>query len=186
MNISENFQKDPWVRRVHPDVRDPRFSTGYVPARTIPGSYNTIKLTQQDFLNELSPAAHVVNSSIMSTRPIWGPTGKKDAKGKEEIGIVGYDNVEVVPLGWQEFISSNKVAHMSSNGFDLANETEDEETFNKMQSWFDYIGLQDAYKEACYYTERSGDAGIYIRQTGDNRIEWDVYAIEKGYIIDND
>lgn len=183
MNISENFKKDPWVRRIHPDIRDPRFSTGYVPARSVPGSYNYVTLTQQDFLNELSPASHVVNSSIMSTRPIWGPTGKKDKDGKDEWKIMGYDNVEVVPLGWQEFICNNKVAHLSSDGFDLANETEDEDTFNKMVSWFDYIGLQDAFKEAVYYTERSGDAGIYIRQTGPTKIEWDVYSVEKGYTI---
>lgn len=183
MNISENFKKDPWVRRVHPDKRDPRFAAGYRPVESIPGSFSYITLTQNDFLNELAPAAHNINSKIMSKRPIWGPTGKKDKNGKEEWAIQGYDDVEVVPLGWQEFISNNKIAHLSSNGFELANETEDEDTFNKMMSWFDYIGIKDAFKEAVYYTERSGDAGIYIRQTGENKIEWDVYSIEKGYMI---
>jgi len=183
MNIGEKLKKDPWVRRVHPDMARPRFVGGYKPASFVPGSFNFVTLTQQDFLNELAPAAHPVNSTIMSKRPIYGPTGKKDKDGKEEWAIVGYDDVEVVPLGWQEFICNNKVAHLATDGFDLANETEKEDAFNKMMSWFDYIGLKDAYKEAVYYCERSGDSGIYIRQTGEDMIEWDVYAIEKGYTI---
>jgi hypothetical protein len=182
MKIGDKLKKDPWVRRVHPDMARPRFVGGYKPAAFVPGSYNFVTLTQQDFLNELAPAAHPVNSTIMSKRPIYGPSGKtKD--GKEEWVIVGYDDVEVVPLGWQEFICNNKVAHLATNGFDLANETDKEDAFNKMMSWFDYIGLKDAYKEAVYYCERSGDSGIYIRQTGEDRIEWDVYAVEKGYTI---
>ena len=182
MNIGEKLVKEPWVRRVHPDMAKPRFVGGYKPASYVPGSYNYVTLTQQDFLNELAPAAHPINSTIMSKRPVYGPTGnKKD--GKDEWGIVGYDDVEVVPLGWQEFICNNKVAHLATDGFDLANETDKEDAFNKLMSWFDYIGIMDAYKEAVYYCERSGDAGIYIRQTGDDQIEWDVYAIEKGYTI---
>lgn len=183
MEIEKKLKKDPWTRRVSPDSTNPRFNVGFVAGKAIAGAYNYISLTQQDFLNELSPAAHPVNSAFYSKRPIYGPTGNTDKNGKTEWKIVGYDDVETVSLGWQEFICNNKVAHMSGNGFDLANETENEDAFNKLVSWFDYIGLKDAYKEAVFYAERSGDSGIFIRQTGPKTIEYDVYSIEKGYII---
>ena len=76
MKISTYFTKDPWLRRVHPDKATAKFLLNYKP---LPGSTLDrafVQLTAEDFLNELSPAAHPINSTLMSTRPIWKPSGK--------------------------------------------------------------------------------------------------------------
>ena len=138
MKISKNFKKVPWIRRVHPDNVSLAYARNYkpLPGRELKDSF--IQLTSADFLNELSPAAHPINSRYMSTRPIWGPSGKKDANGKEELVIQGYDDLESVALGWQLFIVGNKIAHLTGSGvFDLANETMDSETYEKLLSWPD-------------------------------------------------
>lgn len=184
MKISENFKKAPWTRRVHPDKVSLAYARNYKP---LPGGSlkdSFVQLTSSDFLNELSPAAHPINSKYMSTRPIWGPSGKKDADGKEELVIQGYDDLESVALGWQLFICGNKIAHLTGSGvFDLANETLDTETYATLISWMDTCGVRDAATEAIYYAERSGDAGIYMYQTNDGDIEWEVYSTEKGHTI---
>lgn len=180
MNISSNFKKDPWVRRIHPDRFKTNYSPNYKPVLGYTYQRAFIQLTQDDFLNELSPDAHPINSRYMSTRPVYGPTGKKDKDGKEMWAIQGYDDVEVVSLGWQQQIVSNKIAHLSNNGFWTASETMDEEAYGNLMSWFDYLGLKDAYREAVYYTERTGDAAIYLYQSGEKQIDYQVWSYEKG------
>ena len=184
MVISSNFTKSPWVRRVHPDKVSLAYARNYkpLPGGTLDSAF--VQLTSADFLNELSPAAHPINSKYMSTRPIWGPSGKKDANGKEELVIQGYDDLESVALGWQLFISGNKIAHLTGSGvFDLANETTDFDTYEILMSWMDASGIRDGVTEGVYYTERSGDAGILVYQTNDGEIDWEVYSTEKGHTI---
>lgn len=183
MNISANFKKVPWMRRVHPDNATISFARGYkpLPNSTFDNAY--VQLTAADFLNELSPAAHPINSRYMSTRPIWKKSGKKDSNGKEEWVIDGYDDLESVALGWQLFLSGNKIAHLTGDGgFDLANETDDFDGYELLSSWIDSVGLRDAFTEAVFYTEREGDSGILLYQK-DDEIEWEVYATEKGHTI---
>lgn len=184
MNISVNFKKKPWVRVVHPDKVSGRFVSNY---RPLPGSTLDIayvQLTAADFLKELNSAAHPINSRYMSTRPIYKPSGKKDANGKEEWVIDGYDELESVALGWQNFLVSNKIAHLTGDGgFHLANESFDDTGYSDLLSWIDYVGLNDAYTEAVFYAEREGDSGLLLYQTNDNEIAYEVYAEEKGHTI---
>lgn len=184
MNISVHFVKQPWIRRVHPDNAEQRYVRGYKP---LPGSTLTdafVQLTASDFLNELSPAAHPINSRYMSTRPIWKPTGKKDENGKDEWAIDGYDDLESVALGWQQFVVGNKIAHLTGDGvFDLANETTDSASYENLLSYIDSSSIKDAMVEAVYYCERAGDSGLYLYQTPDGEIDWQVYATEKGHTI---
>ena len=184
MNISENFKKVPWKRRVHPDKISLTYARNYkpLPGGSLEDTY--VQLTSSDFLNELSPAAHPINSKYMSTRPIWGPSGKKDKDGKEELVIQGFDELESVALGWQLFISGNKIAHLTGDGvFDLANETLDSKTYDTLLSWMDSCGIRDGAAEAIFYAERCGDSGLLVYQTNDGDIEWEVYAYEKGHTI---
>ena len=184
MDISSHFQKIPWVRRVHPDKVNTKFAYGYKP---LPGGTPDnyfVQLTAADFLNELSPAAHPINSRFMSLRPIWKKTGEsKDGKDKWEID--GYDELESVALGWQQFIVTNKIAHLTgSGGFSLANESkEDNDAYDAFKSWLDAIGASDAYTEAVTYCEHAGDSAILFTQTPDGDVEWFVYATEKGHTI---
>lgn len=184
MNISENFKKIPWKRRVHPDKVTQTYARNYRPLTGTTHDDSFIQLTSSDFLNELSPAAHPINSRYMSTRPIWGPSGKKDKDGKEELVIQGFDELESVALGWQLFISGNKIAHLTGDGvFDLANETMDSDTYETLLSWMDACGIRDGVGEAIYFAERCGDSGLLVYQTDDGDLEWEVYAYEKGHTI---
>lgn len=184
MNISENFKKVPWVRRVHPDKVSLGFARNYkpLPGGTMDNAF--VQLTATDFLNELSPAAHPINSRYMSTRPIWGPSGKKNKDGKEELVIQGFDELESVALGWQLFIVVNKIAHLTGSGvFDLANETKDTETYETLMSWMDTCGLRDGTAESIFFSEREGDSGILAYQNEDGELDWEVYSTEKGHTI---
>jgi hypothetical protein len=151
MNISsyiDNAKKKPWVRLVKDD------SPG--------GSGSKLQvMTQQDFLNEVCSAAHEINSPKMSRRPIYGPTGEKDSKGKEKWAVVGYDDVETVPVSKQWEIISKKISHFAADGFWTASESEDEEAFQKIMSWADTAGMKTAFIEAMWHAMRTGDSAVY-------------------------
>lgn len=175
MNISSYInqsKKKPWVRLVKDD------SPG--------GSGSKPKvMTQQDFLNEVCSAAHKVNSSTMSRRPIYGPTGEKDKNGKEKWAIVGYDDIETVPISKQWEIISKKISHFAADGFWTASESEDEEAFQKMMSWADTAGMKTAFIEAMWHAMRTGDSAVYWYQTDDkdDPLQYEVYGYEEGSVL---
>jgi len=174
MNVSDYInpaKKKPWRRRVY----DARPNGG--PAYKI--------MTQEDFLNEVCSAAHNINSPQMSRRPIYGPTGEKDKNGKEKWAIVGYDEVETVPIGKQESIISKKISHFAADGFWTASESEDEERFGTLMSWADTVGLKTAFIEVISSTFRTGDGAIYLYQTDDDDdpIQYEVYGYEEGSVL---
>ena len=176
MNVSDYInlsKKKPWFRRV---------------VDTSPGNPAGFKLkmmTQDDFLNEVCSAAHPINSPMMSRRPIYGPTGEKDKNGKEKWAIVGYDNIEVVPVTKQEAIIGKKIAHFSGEGFWIANESKDEDRFGKLMSWVDQAGLMTGFTEVVTAAFRTGDAAIYVYQTDDPEcpIQYEVYDYEHGSML---
>ena len=186
MNISKHLHKDYWVRRVTPDkarlipslgsiveYRDPRvggLGVGYV------------NLTQDQFLNELNPAAHVINSRFMSQRPIYKPTNETDGNGKQKYELQGFDDVETVSLAIQEMIVSKKVTHLTGKRFWMSNESEDEEAFENLRSWMDISGFWDGWTEAVRYCERNGDSALYLYQDGYG-INYQVFAYEKGDVL---
>lgn len=187
MNISELLKKDYWVRRVVPDKASAIPTAGNIVSyktRIRPSGVGVgyVNLTQDDFLNEVIPAAHEINSKYMSQRPIYAPTGQKNAKGEEEWAISGYDDVENVALGLQEMIISKKIGHLTGDKFWVANETLDEKPFETFNSWADMAGLYDAYTEAVYYCERTGDSAIFFYQNGES-IDYEVFSYEKGDIL---
>lgn len=174
MKISEYIdlsKKKPWRRRVY----DERPHGGPV--------YKI--MTQDDFLNEVCSAAHAINSPMMSRRPIYGPTGERDNKGKEKWAIIGYDNVETVPSGMQEAIISRKISHFAADGFWTASESNDEDRFGTLMSWADTVGLKTAFMEVIRSAMRTGDGAIYLYQTDDEQdpIQYEVYGYEEGSVL---
>ena len=140
---------------------------------------------QDDFLNEVCSAAHKINSPMMSRRPIYGPTGEKDKNGKEKWAIVGYDDIETVPVSKQEEIISKKISHFSADGFWTASESDDEEAFTKLMSWADTVGLKTAFIDVISSTFRTGDGAVYLYQTDDpdDPIQYEVYGYEEGSVL---
>lgn len=175
MNVSDYIKlskKKPWIRRVADDS----------PAGT---GWKVKIMTQDDFLNEVCSAAHKINSPMMSRRPIYGPTGEKDAKGKEKWAIVGYDEIETVPISKQESIIGKKISHFSADGFWTASESDDEERFSTLMSWADTVGLKTAFIEVIKSAMRTGDGAIYLYQTDDKNdpIQYEVYGYEEGSVL---
>jgi len=176
MQISDYInpaKKKPWTRLVKDDS---------------PGNPSGAKMktmTQQDFLNEVCSAAHKINSPMMSRRPIYGPTGEKDSKGKEKWAIIGYDEVETVPISKQWEIISKKISHFAADGFWTASESEDEEAFQKMMSWADTAGMKTAFIEAMWHAMRTGDSAVYWYQTDDkdDPLQYEVYGYEEGSVL---
>lgn len=163
--------KKPWQRRV---IETGNAREGYHVGNKI--------MTQEDFLNEVNTAAHLINSPMMSRRPIYGPLKKLDKNGKETWGIVGWDNVETTPVGMQESIIGRKISHYSADGFWVASESKDEERFDTLMSYMDTAGLKTAYIEVITSVFRTGDGAIYLYQTDDpdDPIQYEVYGYEEG------
>lgn len=175
MNVSDYInpaKKKPWIRR----VKD--FSPNG-------NGYSVRVMTQDDFLNEIYAEAHKINSPQMSRRPIYGPTGEKDSKGKEKWAIIGYDEVETVPISKQEGIISKKISHFAADGFWTASESEDEERFSTLMSWADTVGLKTGFIEVIKSAFRTGDGAIYLYQTDDidDPIQYEVYGYEEGSVL---
>ena len=185
MNISEHLKKDYWVRRVTPDSAGMYPPLGGNPGYRIPRTagfgVGYVNLTQDNFLNELCPEAHKISSKYMSQRPIYKQTDETDPKtGKKKWVLDGYDEVETVALAIQEMIVSKKVAHLTGDNFWVASESkENEEAFQKVESWMDYAGFWDAWCEAVGYCERTGDSALYWWYDG-STINYDVFSYEKG------
>lgn len=165
-------KKKPWVRLVKDDS----------PSGT--GTKMQV-MTQQDFLNEVCSAAHKINSPMMSRRPIYGPTGKKDKNDKEQWGIVGYDDIETIPISKQWEIISKKISHFAADGFWTASESEDEDAFQKIMSWADTAGMKTAFIEAMWYAMRTGDSAVYWYQTDDedDPLQYEVWGYEEGSVL---
>lgn len=171
-NYIDLAKKKPWTRLVKDN--SPTNSSGV----------KLLVMTQQDFLNEVCSAAHEINSPRMSRRPIYGPSpnGEKDAKGREKWVIVGYDDVETVPVSKQWEIISKKISHFAADGFWTSSESDDEEAFQKMMSWADTAGLSTAFLEAMWHAMRTGDSAVYLYQVedSDDPIQYEVYGFEEG------
>lgn len=183
MNISEHLHKDYWVRRVTPDNSQMFASAGNQSGYRQPraGSFGVgyRNITQDQFLNEINPAAHEINSKFMSQRPIYKPTDEKDKNGKQKYELVGFDEVETVALAIQEMIVSKKVTHLTGKHFWIANESDDEDAFENVRSWMDISGFWDGWAEAVRFCERNGDSALFLYQDG-NGINYEVFAFEKG------
>ena len=181
MNISEHLKKDYWRRRVKPGtnlVKTSVHNSGlYRPLGSSDAVY--VKMTQEDFLDEIEPTAHDINSKYMSQRAIWGPTGKKDKNGNEEWEIKGYDELETVSLGLQQTFALKKTAHFAGNGFWMARESGSEVKFSTLLSYFDRIGIKTGFIDVVHSCFKTGDGAIYLYQRG-NKIEYQVFSFLYG------
>lgn len=184
MNISEHLKKDYWLRRLTSD--GPKIMRGsnsayYRDVATGNPYASFLRLTQDDFLNEIQPSAHAINSEYFSKRPVYKATGK-EKDGKQEWVLDHYDDVQSVALGLQLWISLKKTTHFAGDGFWIANETDKYDLFDKLSSWKDIVGLNTAFLEAVDSCNQTGDAAIYLYQT-ENDIDYEVFSYLKGDML---
>lgn len=186
-NISELLVKDFWYRRINNDaleVPPPTNAVGYREIQFCDGIRRRA-LTNDDFINELTPTAHTINAKYWSTRPIRelkerevettddnGNTIKKTIK---EWVLIGYDDMETVRLGLQKRFALSKASFFGANGFNICNETTDTKRFERLSSWKDVAGLDVAFLELAQCVFQTGDAAIYLYSVG-NTIEFKIFS----------
>ena len=187
MNISEKLCKNYWRRRINPDApfQIPSNAAGY---RTqISGGFGSCyrNLTQDDFLNEISSFAHKINSKYMSTRAIYKPSAtEKDSAGNPKWEIAGYDDVEVVCTGIQQELAERKSSFFAADGFNISNESKGKDSaYDTLLSLRDECGLQVAYLEVVESCFKTGDGAIYLFQTPDGSIDFEVFSFLKGDLL---
>ena len=181
MNIGEHFRKDYWTRRIplNSAIKQEAGGADYVAKNQGGVNYRLLNLTQDDFLAEIEPTAHDVNSEFMSTRPVYKPSDKKDDKGNPIFVIDHYDDVETVALGIQKCITMKKVSHYTADGFWIAREGGKQECYEKIQSWKDRMGLNAAWTELVDSCFSTGDGAIYLYHDGKN-VDYQVFSYLKG------
>lgn len=182
MNISEHINnKEFWKRRVAPGTTDiplPVNSDGYVKPiiRATNGDWFRY-MTTSDFLNEIEPSAHEINSPHWIMRPVYmhepvtDKDGKKvldkDGKPKTVKKFVGYQNMETTRCSLQKRFAIAKANHSAQKGFWIGNETKQyKEEFANLLSWRDTLGLKTAYFEAVLSLRQCCEAAIYLFAEG--------------------
>lgn len=187
MNVSELLKKDYWYRRVNAESTEIPYPTNSQRYRDVQftDGIQRRRLTNDDFLNELSPSAHSINSKYWSTRPIrelvtkdveiQNPDGSIAIKKVKDWVITGYDSVETVRLGFQMRFANAKASFFAAKGFNISNETKDSESYDTLMSWKDIAGLDVGYLEVVQSCFKSGDAAIYLFKEG-NTINYKVFS----------
>lgn len=198
INIGQNLKKEFWLRRINPDSDTDlsslkNYGSNYYVAPNFElgdGGYRL--LTQEDFMREIEPSAHDINSRYMSTRPIYEVRERLNKDGKPERDengkpitewvIVGFEPLDTVRFGFQKRTAAKKSAHMAGNGFWISHENNSHEYGEILSSWKDSAGLDTAWQElvnSCYNT---GDGAIYLYHLN-GQIYYEVFSYLKGDIL---
>lgn len=188
MNISEHLKKEYWRRRVAPgtDVPLPVNSNYYI--QPLPDNSGECfrYMTTSDFLNEIEPGAHEINSPHWLTRPIYideeviDENGNKvlDANGKvkKTKKFLGYQYMETTRCSLQRRFAIAKANHSAQKGFWIGNETKQyKEKFSTLLSWRDTLGLKTAYFEAVLSLRQCCEAAVYLFMEG-NTLQYKVFS----------
>lgn len=180
MRITDHFQKEYWPRRLAPGTHDipaPANNQYYVaPPALTPGECFRY-MTTSDFLNEIWPSAHEINSPHWIMRPVYSmePVLDKDGnavldkkgKPKKERKFVGYQQMETTRCTLQYRFAIAKANHSAQKGFWLGNETSQyKDAFATLLSWRDTMGLKTAYFETVLSLRQCCEAAVYQYQEG--------------------
>lgn len=198
--IQEHLKKKYWRRRIVGDMPAiPPTDNGHyeLPDEQITdGPYQY--LTQEDFLREIEPSAHDINSKFQSTRPIkelverevniTNEDGTVTKKKVKEWQIVGWDNLETTRCGLQRRIALTKAAHFAGDGWGIYNEQSNKskdahKRFDTLNSWKDVAGYDSMLMEAALSCFQTGDFGAYVYVTAAGDIEYKSYSYLDGYEI---
>lgn len=178
MKISEHINnKEFWKRRVAPgtiDIPLPANSDGYAKPIISAVNGNCFRyMTTSDFLNEIEPSAHEINSPHWIMRPVYMQEPVTDKDGKKILGkdgkpktvkkFVGYQNMETTRCSLQKRFAIAKANHSAQKGFWIGNESKQyKEEFANLLSWRDTLGLKTAYFEVVLSLRQCCEAAIYL------------------------
>lgn len=189
MRISDHLRKEYWRRRLAPGTTDiplPVNSTYYIEPQPDATGECFRYMTTSDFLNEIEPSAHEINSPHWIMRPVYmmeeviNAEGKKvlDANGKvkKERKFVGYQNMETTRCSLQRRFAIAKANHSAQKGFWIGNETKQyKDKFANLLSWRDTLGLKTAYFEIVLSLRQCCEAALYLYMEG-NTLQYKVFS----------
>lgn len=189
MNISEHQRKEFWRRRLAPGTKDipvPINSQYYVKPSPITNGECFRYMTTSDFLNEIEPSAHEINSPHWIMRPVYAERTETDANGKTVYGkdgkpkkikeFLGYQQMETTRCSLQRRFAIAKANHSAQQGFWIGNESKQyKQEFATLLSWRDTLGLKTAYFEAVLSLRQCCEAAIYLYVEG-NSLQYKVFS----------
>lgn len=186
--VQDHLRKEYWKRRVAPgsDVPLPVNSNYYI--KPLPDNSGECfrYMTTSDFLNEIEPSAHEINSPHWLTRPIYVEEEVTDENGnkildsngkvKKTKKFLGYQYMETTRCSLQRRFAIAKANHSAQKGFWIGNETKQyKEKFSTLLSWRDTLGLKTAYFEAVLSLRQCCEAAVYLFMEG-NTLQYKVFS----------
>lgn len=190
MNISQLIKdKEYWLRRLAPGTTDiplPTNSAYYAEPLLDSTDECFRKMTTSDFLNEIWPSAHEINSPHWICRPVYQWVDETDAEGKPVLDkkgkpkkkkeFVGYQNMETTRCTLQYRFAIAKANHSAQKGFWIGNESKKYKTeFDNLMSWRDTLGLKTAYFEVVLSLRQCCEAALYLYMEG-NTLQYKVFS----------
>lgn len=189
MNISQHLKKEYWRRRLAPGTTDIPLPVNnqYYVEPAVPTTGECFRnMTTSDFLNEIEPSAHEINSPHWIMRPVYMWEEVTDAEGHKVIGadgkvkkerkFVGYQNMETTRCSLQRRFAIAKANHSAQKGFWIGNESKQyKQEFADLLSWRDSLGLKTAYFEAVLSLRQCCEAAIYLFMEG-NTLQYKVFS----------
>ena len=196
MKISEHLKKEYWSRRIAPGSEAPvPTNNGYyiTPAPNTLNGDNFRYMTTSDFLNEIWPSAHEINSPHWIYKPVYvdepvlddngSPVLEVNGKVKKRKKFVGYQNMETTRCSLQYRFAIAKANHSAQKGFWIGNETKQyKEEFATLLSWRDSMGLKTAFFEAVLSLRQCCEAAVYQYRDG-NTLTYKVFSPLYGDIL---
>lgn len=189
MRIADYLQKEYWKRRVAPTTKDlpiPCNNQYYINPLPLANGENFRYLTTSDFLNEIEPSAHEINSPHWIMRPVYvwedvlDDNGKvildNSGRPKKKKVFAGYQNMETTRCSLQKRFAIAKANHSAQKGFWLGNESKEYKgEFDTLLSWRDSLGLKTAYFEAVLSLRQCCEAAVYLYMEG-NTLQYKVFS----------
>ena len=180
MKINTLLQKPVWRRKLPPTNIGKNNGTGIPMQNISANSGNWTLLTQEDFMNELTPSAHLINSTQYK---VPRPKFKFD-KTTKKYKITKWEDGEHVNVGLENIALRSATTHTFAGDFKFSNEGDEAngELVRNIQSYWFRTGMREAIMDTGYNFLGSGDAAIYIYRVG-NRIKYKVFSYLYGDII---
>lgn len=182
MKIGDLLVKPTWRRRQPPKSANSRKKSAVM--TEIPMAFDTgsfIEYTQSDFLNELHPSSHLINSvAYRSERTKYKyniETKKNEPDGLEE--------VERIAVAIQEGLRRHKRTHTFGNDMWFGSEGggEDNDALVALhRSHWNMTGMTDALSSWGGAMFGTGDAALYLYREG-NKINYKVFSYENGDVF---
>jgi len=183
--IEDLLQKPFWKRRIYTEYTTTSQTTidGGTYAMELDTQQYTA-LTQKDFMDELFPSAHKINSSIY--RAMRRKYKFNTTTNKFEFDT--YEDVERSPIAAQWGIRRHKVTATFGNDvwFGSLGKKKDEvndELVATFKSYWEQTGMKDAMSSWGAGLFGTGDAGLYLFRNKENKIEYEIFSYERGDII---